>query len=311
MVRVLLILALVATAFWVFTIVDCAVQPPTRHRGVSKPVWVLIVVLLPVLGGILWLAIGRSRRASRLVARAPDDDPEFLERIGTVSDQDERIRRLEEELAQLDAEDDDPKWSTPQAAGGARRSRPARPRSSRPPARATATTTAAVSAAPSADRDGRGTQARVCRDRCRSCAAVPPRRARRRAHRPEPRVALAGTRARGGRVRAARLDSPARADRRAGGRLHRPRHRTRDPHAGRRRLHVGHRGREPASRRARSAPRRRSAAAADRRPPAGAARRRGEPDHPPAGHVRPDACDTRRISRCPRRRTTSATASRA
>ena len=119
MVRVLLILALVATAFWVFTIVDCAVQPATRHRGVSKPVWVLIVVLLPVLGGILWLAIGRSHGASRLIARAPDDDPEFLERIGTVSDQDERIRRLEEELAQLDAEDDDPKWTEPPTPGGA------------------------------------------------------------------------------------------------------------------------------------------------------------------------------------------------
>ena len=118
MVRVLLILALVATAFWVFTIVDCALQPPTRHRGVSKPMWVLIVVLLPVLGGILWLAIGRSRRASKLVARAPDDDPEFLGRITTVSDQDERIRRLEEELAQLDAEDDDPKWNTPQNPAG-------------------------------------------------------------------------------------------------------------------------------------------------------------------------------------------------
>ena len=113
MVRVLLILALVATAFWVFTIVDCALQPATRHRGVSKPVWVLIVVLLPVLGGLLWLAIGRSRKTSRLVARAPDDDPEFLGRIGTISDQDERIRRLEEELAQLDAEDDDPKWTAP------------------------------------------------------------------------------------------------------------------------------------------------------------------------------------------------------
>ena len=126
MVRVLLILALVATAFWVFTIVDCAVQPPTRHRGVSKPAWVLIVVLLPVLGGILWLAIGRSRHTSRLIARAPDDDPEFLERIGTVSDQDERIRRLEEELAQLDAEDDDPKWNTPQGStGGAAAAPPA------------------------------------------------------------------------------------------------------------------------------------------------------------------------------------------
>ena len=134
MVRVLLILALVATAFWVFTIVDCAVQPTTRHRGVSKPVWVLIVVLLPVLGGILWLLIGRSHRTGKLIARAPDDDPEFLEKIGTVSDQDERIRRLEEELAQLDAEDDDPKWTTPQATTGGAAAAPGAP-AVEPPAR--------------------------------------------------------------------------------------------------------------------------------------------------------------------------------
>ena len=117
--RVLLILALVATAFWVFTIVDCAVQPPTRHRGVSKPVWILIVVLLPVLGGILWLIVGRARGSAIAARRAPDDDPEFLGRIGSISDQDERIRRLEEELAQLDAEDDDPRWKPPIAPSAA------------------------------------------------------------------------------------------------------------------------------------------------------------------------------------------------
>jgi len=113
MARGLLILALVAAVFWVFTIVDCAVQPPTRHRGVSKPVWILIVVLLPVLGGILWLVVGRMRKSAIAQRRAPDDDPDFLGRIGTISDQDERIRRLEEELAQLDAEDDDPRLKPP------------------------------------------------------------------------------------------------------------------------------------------------------------------------------------------------------
>lgn len=104
--RVLLILALVATAFWVYTIVDCAVQPPTRHRGVSKPAWIVIVIVVPVLGGLLWLLVGRTRRSQLRAPRAPDDDPEFLGRIGAISDQDERIRRLEEELAMLDAEAD-------------------------------------------------------------------------------------------------------------------------------------------------------------------------------------------------------------
>lgn len=108
MARALLILALVAVAFWVYSIVDCAIQPPTRHRGVSKPIWLLIVILLPVVGGVLWLLIGRTGRAAAAAAnRAPDDDPAFLAGLGSPSDQDERIRRLEEELAKLDAEDDE------------------------------------------------------------------------------------------------------------------------------------------------------------------------------------------------------------
>lgn len=115
MARLLLILALVATAFWVYTIVDCAVQPATRHRGVSKPAWMVIVILLPVLGGILWFVIGRGRSGRVSVVRAPDDDPEFLGGLSARAraDQDERIRRLEEELAQLDSAADDPRDTRP------------------------------------------------------------------------------------------------------------------------------------------------------------------------------------------------------
>lgn len=111
MARLLLILALVAVLFWVYTIVDCAVQPPSRHRGVSKPAWLAIVILLPVLGGILWFLIGRGRVSQTVVRRAPDDDPEFLGRMtaSARAEQDERIRRLEEELARLDSDADDPR----------------------------------------------------------------------------------------------------------------------------------------------------------------------------------------------------------
>ena len=71
MARVLLILALVATAFWVFTIVDVSVQPAARHRGVTKPIWILIVILLPVLGGLLWLTVGCVRRSTLAARRLP------------------------------------------------------------------------------------------------------------------------------------------------------------------------------------------------------------------------------------------------
>jgi cytoskeletal protein RodZ len=148
MTRALLILALVATAFWVYTIVDCAVQPPTRHRGVNKPVWILIVVLIPVLGGLLWLFVGRTRRSALAARRAPDDDPEFLGRIGAISDQDERIRKLEEELAQLDAEDDDPRWSTDPSAAAAGAPGPAAAGAPGPAAPASAAPDAPASGTP-------------------------------------------------------------------------------------------------------------------------------------------------------------------
>lgn len=105
MVRFLLPAALLLVAFWVYSIVDCAMLDPRRHRGVSKPVWMLIVILLPVVGGLLWFIVGRSRTSAQPVVRAPDDDPSFLGRIGSTADVDERIKRLEAELAALDDEE--------------------------------------------------------------------------------------------------------------------------------------------------------------------------------------------------------------
>ena len=116
MVRLLIVLAVLAVVFVIISLVDCAMQPASRHRGVSKPLWIVIIAVLPVIGGVLWFVIGRGRAAGRTM-RAPDDDPEFLRRMAVPSDQDERIRRLEEELAKLDAEDDDPRWG---AHGGGR-----------------------------------------------------------------------------------------------------------------------------------------------------------------------------------------------
>ncbi|WP_341955159.1 PLDc N-terminal domain-containing protein [Microbacterium sp. LWH13-1.2] len=109
MARLLIVGGFLAAIFWVYSIVDCAVQPPTRHRGVRKAVWIAIVILIPVIGGILWFTIGRRRAndnggAIRIVA--PDDDPQFLRSI-SKSEQDARIRRLEEELAKLEDETDD------------------------------------------------------------------------------------------------------------------------------------------------------------------------------------------------------------
>jgi hypothetical protein len=109
--RVWLILGLVEIAFMIFAFVDVLLTATWRVRGVPKIVWVFIVLILSPIGGILWFAIGKEKvdsPAAPPVRREvhPDDDPEFLARMRVKKDQDERIARLEQELADLD--DDHP-----------------------------------------------------------------------------------------------------------------------------------------------------------------------------------------------------------
>lgn len=103
MARALVIGGFLAAIFWIFSIVDCAVQPATRHRGVSKGAWIAIVVLMPVIGGILWFTLGRRRpgESSGDLYIPLDDDPAHLHRI-SEAEQERRIRQLQEDLARLD-----------------------------------------------------------------------------------------------------------------------------------------------------------------------------------------------------------------
>lgn len=114
--RVLIVGGFLAAVFWVYSIVDCAVQPATRHRGVPKAAWLAIVIFLPVIGGILWFVLGRRRANDKETIQliGPDDDPTFLRSI-SKTEQDARILRLEEELARLDDETDEGTAPEPRA----------------------------------------------------------------------------------------------------------------------------------------------------------------------------------------------------
>lgn len=105
-----LIAAALAVGFWVYAVVDCALTDARRARGIPKPAWVVVVIVLNVVGGILWFVLGKDRNQDRgaiRVDRAPDDDPVFLRRLGSDADQDERIRQLEREIAELDDDSKD------------------------------------------------------------------------------------------------------------------------------------------------------------------------------------------------------------
>lgn len=103
MVRLWIVLGVAAAVFYIYSVVDCALFDRSRVRGLAKPIWLLIIILFPVIGGILWFLIGRGRRkAAERRTIAPDDDPEFLGKLKLDRDQEERIRQLEKELAELD-----------------------------------------------------------------------------------------------------------------------------------------------------------------------------------------------------------------
>lgn len=102
MARVWLVLAVIAVALTIFTVVDVILTDRSRARGVPKLAWVFIA-MIPVVGAILWFSVGRGPAGSAAPAYiAPDDDPSFLRGLSAKEEQDERIRRLEQELAELD-----------------------------------------------------------------------------------------------------------------------------------------------------------------------------------------------------------------
>ncbi len=106
MVRFIIIGAVIAVAFTLYSLVDAAMTDHSRARGVSKPVWIVIIVLLPVVGALLWLMIGKGSPTSGPGTKQhlpPDDDPRFTGRQLSDAERDS-LRDLEARLKELDDE---------------------------------------------------------------------------------------------------------------------------------------------------------------------------------------------------------------
>ncbi|GGM37041.1 membrane protein [Longimycelium tulufanense] len=84
---------------WVFCLVDVITTSEWECRNLPKSAWLLIVLLVPSAGSVIWLIAGRPRpapagttvsgatsgypeydRPGRHVATDPEDDEEFLRR---------------------------------------------------------------------------------------------------------------------------------------------------------------------------------------------------------------------------------------
>ena len=113
---------LVAVVLAVYALIDCLQTDPAEVPGRRRPLWLALIILLPVVGPVVWIVASRLHRRPqrpRQVPRvvAPDDNPEFLREI---RDSDERhqkmleqweedLRRREDDLRHQGDGDDDPR----------------------------------------------------------------------------------------------------------------------------------------------------------------------------------------------------------
>ena len=105
--RAILIIAAGALAVGViiYALIECAQSDRYRVRAIPKGAWLLVILLLPVVGALLWLFFGRPRQddAARVPerGRGPDDDPQFLRNLEERRKQQEQARRLQERENEL------------------------------------------------------------------------------------------------------------------------------------------------------------------------------------------------------------------
>ena len=122
------VLPLALIVLWIFCIVDVIRFEDGETRHLPKIGWLIVVLLLPDLGSILWLLFGRSYsskvrgnaprghmtsypeydRPGRMSAARPDDDEEFLRTIRERAEAQRKLaadQRRAAETAQREADE--------------------------------------------------------------------------------------------------------------------------------------------------------------------------------------------------------------
>src|SRR5699024_5231219 len=105
------LIAVLSIALTVFALADCVQTEDEKIKGLPKWAWIVLIVLIPWVGPITWLFVGRERSIGggpqrRRGPLAPDEDPDFLRRL------DEDIRRERRERRERGLDEDGARRST-------------------------------------------------------------------------------------------------------------------------------------------------------------------------------------------------------
>jgi Phospholipase_D-nuclease N-terminal len=105
------VVAILLVLFWLWALFDCIATESSRCRNLPKPLWVILVLILPDIGSFLWLLLGRPERARWQPGAAnydtprrpvgPEDEPRYRP---TEVVTDRRSEELDRVLEQWEAE---------------------------------------------------------------------------------------------------------------------------------------------------------------------------------------------------------------
>ena len=116
------VVAVALLVLWVFCILDVISTEEALCRSLPKYLWLFIVIILPDVGSIAWLLLGRPAGAGfRLGSQVgvykpqkraigPEDSPDFLASMERkrLESWAQELRRREEELRRKENEGDNP-----------------------------------------------------------------------------------------------------------------------------------------------------------------------------------------------------------
>ena len=131
--------ALIELTLLIYCLIDAIQTPEAEMRNLSKLVWIVLILFIPLIGPIVWLVAGRPQRGSagqvpwpsarsaghpqyeRPRVVGPDDDPDFLREMKRGNDEQEQLlSRWEEDLRrreqQLKPPSDEPREDGPEGA---------------------------------------------------------------------------------------------------------------------------------------------------------------------------------------------------
>lgn len=121
------LLALAVLALWIYCILDVIATDDAVMRNMPKILWLIVVIILPTVGSVAWLVLGRPANAgykpgdtsTRSLPRrslprpvGPEDSPDFIaeldDRTARLKKWEEDLRRREEDLRRREGGDDPP-----------------------------------------------------------------------------------------------------------------------------------------------------------------------------------------------------------